>query len=626
MMVPRCRRRRTAGAAALATALLAATLHTGAAPATAETTYSSPAEVPDPFQDYSAQDFSDALWTLETGIRVRTHDREERGDCEVQTYTATHPLNEDNTRTYAQVISEDDGYCRGSDGDELREELDDHAEEDEDFFHGRPYELEREGEDSRPFEALRQRYYGDWADITGNGVTSRVEIHARDTGSDTWQVSGEYYDHYTGQQVDIGDTETHGEHVVPVSFTWPELQHASQERREAYYNDPMNLTSTIGSVNREKSGHTPSRWLPENEGAWCSYATTWVHTADTYGLSLYRSDITVLREILWDCVEDELSGAESSDDVTTMPGGRSEDLDWSVRAPELTDTDTDDDADAESGPRGHYTALDYQDAVWNLENHVRIRSVERESHGECDIQTHTTSHPRSGEELTYSRVISSENTYCKGDEADELREELEEEAEVDGVFHTSPLAGQREEAFGDWNEDEDGLTTDQQVMDRDTEELTWENLPAGLSAVELYDPYSGDQEITYEPEDFTVDHILPVAHAWVELENRSSEEREEFFNDPANLLATTAETARERDAEAPRNWMPEHQGFHCRYAVAWVHTAAGYDISLFSSDVTQLRSTLYSCLNEDLSDGEAEGPRRADLDWASLTPVHTTDS
>lgn len=66
--------------------------------------------------------------------------------------------------------------------------------------------------------------------------------------------------------------------------------------------------------------------------------------------------------------------------------------------------------------------------------------------------------------------------------------------------------------------------------------------------------------------------------------------------------------------------MPEYETFQCRYAVAWVHTAAQYEISLFASDIDELRRTLYTCLEDSAEDGELEASRRDELEWASLSP------
>ena len=78
----------------------------GAEPASA---YSRPSEVPNPFQDYSAQDYADALWNLETEVGVRTRDQRSSGDCEVITYKVSDPLGDQPTRTYTH-IADDDGW------------------------------------------------------------------------------------------------------------------------------------------------------------------------------------------------------------------------------------------------------------------------------------------------------------------------------------------------------------------------------------------------------------------------------------------------------------------------------------------------------------------------------------
>ncbi|TLP75563.1 GmrSD restriction endonuclease domain-containing protein [Nesterenkonia sphaerica] len=615
------RRRRPVGAVPAAAVLVSALL-VGVSTAPPAGAYSDPSEVPDPFQEYSAQDYADALWNLETSTAVRSLERESRGDCEVFAYEVRHPLELGETRRYVHLADEDGWWCDGEEGEELREEFDTKDDEDEHFFHGRPYEN----------TTHREPYYGTWADVTGNGVSSRTEIHARDLGNNTFTVSGTYLDHYTGQRVDITETETHGEHMVPVGHTWPEMQHRPREDRVAYYNDPMNLTSTIGEINREKAGHTPSEWMPSNEDAHCAYSLTWVHIANKHELSLFQRDIDQLRGQLWDCLHDQLDGAqgaqgdegEGSEGEESEAGGigaesRSPDLDWQSLPPE---TEADDGTETSgAGPTEPYSVRDHLDAVWHLENHVRLRSVEREEHQDCDVQTHTTTHPRSGETRTYARVISPENTYCFGDEGDQLREELEAEAADDNaVFHSNPMDGQPRENLRTWVAGADGLNTRQHVLFRDLEDVEWDATGSEVVSATFEDPYTGE-EGDYAGPSTVIDHLLPVAHAWTEMEHRDAQQRQAYYNDPENLVAVPEESSEARAGEAPRNWMPDNEGFHCQYAVAWTHTAAAHEISLFGSDIAQLRQSLHRCIAEETgSGGSDEGQRRAELDWPELPP------
>ncbi|NLS10929.1 hypothetical protein HGQ17_13185 [Nesterenkonia sp. MY13] len=589
------RGRRRALSAALAAALLL-----GGFTAPGAQAYSSPDQVPNPFQEYTAQDYADALWNLETTTYIRSLDRETEGDCEVYTYTVEHPLETESTRTYVHISDEDGWWCSGSDGDDLREEFDEKDEEDSSFYHGRPYENVNQ----------RVPYYGTWADVNGNGVNSRTEIHARDLGNSSFTVSGTYYDHYSGQRVNIGDTETHGEHMIPVGHTWPEMQHRPREDRVAYYNDPMNLTTTIGWINREKGGHTPTEWMPSNEEAHCAYGMTWIHIANKHEVSLFSRDIDYLRDLLMDCLDEAIGSGGSLD------GQRSSDLDWQDLPPAGADEISE---ESGGGPREHYSPQDYADAIWNLENHVRIRSVEREEEGDCDVQTFSVTPPRGGITTTYARVISPDNDYCSGDDGDELREELDEQAEEDYFHHGSPLAGKRRDFFGYWQMGEE-LNTRHEVLARDLREVEWNSTESGVRGGSFHDPYTGDSE-PYSGAGTVIDHILPVEHAWIEFEHRSEEDREAFYNDPTNLLATTEESAEDKGADAPRNWMPEHTDFHCRYAMAWTHTAVKHEISLFISDIRQLRQTLYTCLSEESEGADTlSDTRRSELDWASLPP------
>lgn len=107
-------------------------------------------------------------------------------------------------------------------------------------------------------------------------------------------------------------------------------------------------------------------------------------------------------------------------------------------------------------------------------------------------------------------------------------------------------------------------------------------------------PYSG-AEIT-NPSAIDMDHVIPLAYA---AENGGNEwslsKKEEFANDPINLLATSPKENRSKGKRGPSEYMPPLESYHCEYAVAWVEVSFKYELSMPEEDKNRLTEALGTC-------------------------------
>lgn len=72
-------------------------------------------------------------------------------------------------------------------------------------------------------------------------------------------------------------------------------------QRERFYNDPANLIVASVRSNTSKGDDDPARWRPANRAAWCDYATAYVTTKSTYGLSVDPAERDALAQMLAAC-------------------------------------------------------------------------------------------------------------------------------------------------------------------------------------------------------------------------------------------------------------------------------------------------------------------------------------
>jgi len=109
----------------------------------------------------------------------------------------------------------------------------------------------------------------------------------------------------------------------------------------------------------------------------------------------------------------------------------------------------------------------------------------------------------------------------------------------------------------------------------------------------IIDPYTGRRE-TGPAGDFDIDHIVAVAEAHVSGGWRwSKERREAFYNDPLNLVATTAHQNRSKGDKDPGEWLPEVG--RCDYARAWLAIKGRYGLAMDEAEVRGIARALGEC-------------------------------
>ncbi len=75
----------------------------------------------------------------------------------------------------------------------------------------------------------------------------------------------------------------------------------TRAQRERFYNDRTNLVAASVHSNTSKGDDDPARWRPADRAAWCGYATAYVTTKHTYGLSVDRAERDALAAMLATC-------------------------------------------------------------------------------------------------------------------------------------------------------------------------------------------------------------------------------------------------------------------------------------------------------------------------------------
>jgi hypothetical protein len=146
------------------------------------------------------------------------------------------------------------------------------------------------------------------------------------------------------------------------------------------------------------------------------------------------------------------------------------------------------------------------------------------------------------------------------------------------------------EAFPHWSDlDGDGCGAREETLTRDVVE-TGNNASECSPTTGLWvSPYD-NKEITKSSE-IDIDHIVPLKEAWLSgADQWSEEQREEFANDPENLLAVSAGSNRSKGAQDPSTWMPPAQEYRCTYAQQWVQVKEKYELSIDAAEQKKLEN------------------------------------
>ncbi|HET7066008.1 MAG TPA: HNH endonuclease family protein [Nocardioides sp.] len=168
--------------------------------------------------------------------------------------------------------------------------------------------------------------------------------------------------------------------------------------------------------------------------------------------------------------------------------------------------------------------------------------------------------------------------------------------------------GYRRDAFGSsWiDTDHDGCNQRDDVLLRDAVPGSTTVAQQGacdhdVLAGTWHDPYTGrtltftDLKDLHQAEAIQIDHVVPLAEAWVSGARRwGRAERESFANDLHELLAVDGPTNMSKGDGDPASWRPR-RGYQCTYARRWIAIKAAWHLAVDPAEVAALRQMLGYC-------------------------------
>ena len=171
------------------------------------------------------------------------------------------------------------------------------------------------------------------------------------------------------------------------------------------------------------------------------------------------------------------------------------------------------------------------------------------------------------------------------------------QAHLDELTVSAPLPGDGydRDLFPHWSDQGDSCNTREAVLERDGADVQVGSdcYPTSGTWTSVY-----DGEVTSEPSDIDIDHMVPLKNAWISgAQNWTTAEREGFANDleHAQLIAVSDDSNQEKSAQDPSQWKPENQDYWCTYASAWIDVKYVYDLTITDEEKSALGDMLATC-------------------------------
>lgn len=196
----------------------------------------------------------------------------------------------------------------------------------------------------------RHRFGEPWADVDGNGCSTREDVLRRDldtnaprpaviekngtvgTGKD--QASSDFpkpnrelpgvrpdgckvnhgllNDPYTGKEIWFQRGQETSplvqiDHIVALADAWDSGAWAwNDTRRTQLANDPLELVAVAGWANQDKGRGNAAQWLPPNASYHCKYAARQIAVKAKYGLTVTKTEYAALAKIIRSCPDQPL--------------------------------------------------------------------------------------------------------------------------------------------------------------------------------------------------------------------------------------------------------------------------------------------------------------------------------
>ncbi|GLY69281.1 HNH endonuclease family protein [Amycolatopsis taiwanensis] len=157
------------------------------------------------------------------------------------------------------------------------------------------------------------------------------------------------------------------------------------------------------------------------------------------------------------------------------------------------------------------------------------------------------------------------------------------------------MEGYSRDKFPHWETISGKCDTRETVLSRDGQDVRTDAECRAVSGT-WHSPYDGATWTSAS--DVDIDHIVPLANAWVSgASSWTTERRKELANDLTRpqLLAVTDRVNQSKGDKAPDEWRPPLQSDWCVYATDWIQVKDYYQLTVTEAEKAALNDMLDHC-------------------------------
>lgn len=163
----------------------------------------------------------------------------------------------------------------------------------------------------------------------------------------------------------------------------------------------------------------------------------------------------------------------------------------------------------------------------------------------------------------------------------------------------APKSGYSRLQFGNGWRETNGCDTRNIILARDLKDVQT-NKKCQVMSGKLNDPYTG-KIISFARGPSTsdvvqIDHVVALSNAWqTGAQQLSFKTREDFANDPLELLAVDGPANQQKSDGDAATWLPSNKSFRCGYVARQVDIKVKYHLWVSAPEKSAIERVLSSC-------------------------------
>lgn len=168
----------------------------------------------------------------------------------------------------------------------------------------------------------------------------------------------------------------------------------------------------------------------------------------------------------------------------------------------------------------------------------------------------------------------------------------------------APKTGYERSNFGSGWSSKNGCDTRNIILARDLENEFIDD-ECKVQRGQLHDPYTG-KTIDFvrgenTSQEVQIDHVVALSNSWqTGAQQLTPERREQFANDPLELLATYGPANQEKSDGDAATWLPSNKSFRCQYVARQIAVKKKYNLWVTQPEKQAMKRVLSVCPSQGL--------------------------